>query len=527
MNLAARIRRAAALAIALTLTVGALTFAPAPEEAQAASNAKDGAKVLSLLNTKRAKLGINKLKSNPALTAYAQAWAESASRGQWEYSELYSPPADGATGVTPLIAADRDIILGDQDFVVVSRPSLIVWGMTAESFGTVWSKRGYTHGAVGVITGKSTWYVMVVAKYTGCAPLTLRSTAPTIAGTGRAGELLTARTGTWSPSSGVRHRYEWRVDGTIVGDATKYYRPVTADVGKRVSVSVEGTRKCYVTPAVKTSAARKITAANVPVVSGDHNVGSSLTVDVGTWPREGSVLSYDWLANGQPVEGERADAHSATLLLAPSELGARVTVRVTATAPGYSAQKTSLSSVAAAPALLVTRPTPVVSGVPLPGETLTATPGTWAPGPVALTYAWRVNSVTVLAQTGPTFVVPPTAAGKSVAVTVTGSRTGYAPSAITSSPVAVDARVFSATPAPVISGYTKVGNTLKVTVPAWTASATYTYQWLRNGKKINGATAATYKLASANKKKSVTVRVVGKHAGFVPVTVVSDPVTIR
>ncbi len=47
------------------------------------------------------------------------------------------------------------------------------------------------------------------------------------------------------------------------------------------------------------------------------------------------------------------------------------------------------------------------------------------------------------------------------------------------------------------------------------------YQWLRNGKAIKGATKSTYKLAKSDKRKKITVKVTGKRAGYTTKSVVS------
>jgi hypothetical protein len=56
------------------------------------------------------------------------------------------------------------------------------------------------------------------------------------------------------------------------------------------------------------------------------------------------------------------------------------------------------------------------------------------------------------------------------------------------------------TAAPAISGTVTVGSTLSVTTGTWTGVApiTYTYQWLRAGAPIFGATGSTYILAAAD-----------------------------
>ena len=55
-----------------------------------------------------------------------------------------------------------------------------------------------------------------------------------------------------------------------------------------------------------------------------------------------------------------------------------------------SVTQTSAATAAVVPGTL-TGPTPTITGTASVGATLTATPGTWAPAPVALAYQWKSN----------------------------------------------------------------------------------------------------------------------------------------
>ncbi len=86
----------------------------------------------------------------------------------------------------------------------------------------------------------------------------------------------------------------------------------------------------------------------------------------------------------------------------------------------------------------------------------------------------------------------------------------------------VDARLV-ATAAPEIQAPagTGVGATLTSTPPAWNQpDVATTYQWLRDGQPISGATGTTYVLTVLDFNKAVSLRVTGKKSGF------SDGVTV-
>jgi hypothetical protein len=63
--------------------------------------------------------------------------------------------------------------------------------------------------------------------------------------------------------------------------------------------------------------------------------------------------------------------------------------------------------------------------------------------------------------------------------------------------------------APVVSGTNSVGSLLTTTNGTWSGSLpiTYTYQWLRNGLNISGATSSTYTLVTADSSNVVSCKV--------------------
>ncbi len=91
-------------------------------------------------------------------------------------------------------------------------------------------------------------------------------------------------------------------------------------------------------------------------------------------------------------------------------------------------------------------------------------------------------------------------------------------------PLAPGPRPFASAPAPKVAGKARVGRKLTARVAGWSpAPSTVTYQWLRNGRKIRGATKARYQLARADRGKRITVRVTGTRGGYKPVTTTSRP----
>jgi hypothetical protein len=78
--------------------------------------------------------------------------------------------------------------------------------------------------------------------------------------------------------------------------------------------------------------------------------------------------------------------------------------------------------------------------------------------------------------------------------------------------------------APTISGSPRIGKKLQAAVQVTGADApTVSYRWYRNGKKIAGATKATYRLAKRDSRKKITVAVTVRVPGQNPVVAVSAP----
>ena len=514
--------RIAAIAVALSLLVGGLTLAESPEPASAASMTSDAATVLKKINNKRAAHKLEKFATNSALSSYAQSWADSMSTGGGGLSEeLYPLPVDAVTGDAPEYLVETDWVyhFGTPS---KSRVRVISSGLTSGPYRTLWKQRGFSHAAVGLVTRRSTTYfVLIVADYPECAPGKITSGKPSIAGSGKVGEVLTARPGQWSSSRSLRFRYEWKADGVLVGEG-RYYTPGRGDVNKRVSVTVEGSRECYVTPSARTSASKVVRASALPVVTGERNVGSTLTADPGTWFRAGSTLTYTW-RNSHGSSPSQASPH---LVIEPSELGQRISVSVTATAPGYSATKSTTTTLTVRGPLLSSRPVPTMTGTAVAFGTLIAEPGDWGSG-VTLTYVWRVDGATVPFASGAEFVIPSNAVGKKITVSVTGERDGFATATQTSEPSLKVAPLTFADGDVTVVGTPKVGSYIDVKTN-WPFAAQHC-QWYRNGRVVgepmDEVPSCRLEVTKKMRGSKLTVRVTAKAPGFAPKSETTAPVT--
>lgn len=362
--------------------------------------------------------------------------------------------------------------------------------------------------------------------YGGDAPVEViaNSVKPAISGTAQVGQTLTASTGTWTPS-GLTYAYQWKSGGTDVGTDAATYVPVAGDVGKTITVTVTASKTGLSSVSETSNPTAAVTAAplpdvvnnTAPSITGTAQVGQTLTADPGTWTPSGVTFAYQWKANGTDIAG----ADDSTYVPVAGDVGKTITVRVTGSKAGHnpaSATSSATAAVTAAPPgeVIANSAVPTVSGTAQVGKTLTASTGTWTPGGLAYAYAWKLGGVPVAGATSSSFLVPTTAVGKTVTVTVTASKTGLTPASATSAPTsAVTAATFTLTKAPTIKGKAKVGKSLKYKAGTISpAPTTVTLQWLRNGKVIKGATAAKYKLKKKDKGKKISLQVTYTKVGY-------------
>lgn len=186
-----------------------------------------------------------------------------------------------------------------------------------------------------VVTGSRPGYTTAVR--TSAAPTitagVFTPASPKITGITQVGSKVSVNRGTWTPSA-TAFTYQWRANGaTIKGATGTSYTIKAADRGKRLSVTVTGSRAGYTTRAVSSAAALVTTAftrTTGPTITGTLRVGSVLTAHVSAWTPSASV-SYQWKRDGVAIAG----ATKVTYKLVVADHGHRITVMVTGRRSGY------------------------------------------------------------------------------------------------------------------------------------------------------------------------------------------------
>ncbi|MFT4213343.1 MAG: CAP domain-containing protein [Microbacterium sp.] len=294
--------------------------------------------ILSEVNADRAALGLTALQRDTTMDAVAVAWSQS----QAAASTMSHNPNYTSQIPSGWTAAGENVAYGYAPTAVTT-----AWLNSAGHRANIESTL-FTHIGIGVACSASgtPYYTQDFGAYSSSAAVALGSltaATPAITGTVAVGEKLTAKVGTWNPTSVVL-TYRWLRGGVAISGATgKTYKLTAADAGKKISVRVTGTKSGYTTTTV-TSAAKKVpkvlTKTTTPKITGTKKVGKKLTAAAGTWKPSGVTLSYQWLRGGVAISG----ATGKTYKLTAADAGKKISVRVTGTKSGYtSVSRTSTS----------------------------------------------------------------------------------------------------------------------------------------------------------------------------------------
>ena len=200
-----------------------------------------------------------------------------------------------------------------------------------------------------------------------------RSSAPPGAGSRLAGV-----PGTWGGGKPVAFNYQWQscdASGTgcspIAGANLETYTPTTSDVGHALSLAVtavapRGSAVASTAPTLAVTPAGSGTATapavvTAPQVTGEAQVGQTLTAAVGSWTGSPTAFAFQWSrcdtggAACTPLPGATASSY----VLTPGDSGTTLSLVVTATGRGG-------SRTAGAPTTAVIAPAPVPAAVPGP-----------------------------------------------------------------------------------------------------------------------------------------------------------------
>lgn len=216
------------------------------------------------------------------------------------------------------------------------------------------------------------------------------------------GHVLSADPGGWTPVPDS-YSYQWQADGTDIAGATLMTLVVTeALLGTRLSVIVAATNTAGTGAPVSSAPTAAVQVAglvNTDLPELDNNapaVGDIVTTSPGAWTPTPDSYSYQWRAEGTAIAG----ATSASFEIGEAQVGAQISVLVTAANSAGSVSAASVATAPVTPGLPVNTLPPAISGDFAYGETLTLFSGAWEPVPDSLTLQWTRDGDPITGATG-------------------------------------------------------------------------------------------------------------------------------
>ena len=364
-----------------------------------------------------------------------------------------------------------------------------------------------------------------------------------ISGNAKVGEKLTADVHDDDQFDEAKVSYQWQRDGKpITGANGKTYTLTADDEGHKISVKAEytdnaGNKESHnsavttnVAPSTSTNhAPTDITLANNSVIEGKDGatIGKLTTTD----PDAGDQHTYTVNDNRFEVTADgtlklKAGQH----LDYTSEK--TVTLQITSDdGHGGTVSKTLTLNVQDDPNYPTPNPQPPtppgtnhegtvsITGEAKVGETLTATVNDDDGVPANVTYQWLANGVAITGATGSSYQLTTAEAGKTISVRATytdNAQHSEAPTSTATVPVVDPTNPNPQPPQPQpnhegtvsITGEAKVGETLTAEVQDQDGvpDTGVTYQWLRDGKEIAGATGKSYTLTADDVGQKISVK---------------------
>ena len=385
--------------------------------------------------------------------------------------------------------------------------------------------------------------------------------APTIGGTARVGESLTASTSDIADADGLANAsftYQWLADDLDISGATgSSYTVVTADAGKVIKVTVSFTDDAGNEESVTSAATAVVTqpplTASTHDVPESHDGATAFTFELRFSEEPGGGFSATTLRNraltvsggtitnvrqletGKKLKWEitlqPSGNEEVTVILLPAIDCADHDAICTGDGRGLSVGQAIL---VLGPPNSAATGAPTINGTAQVGEILTASTSDIADADglanATFTYQWLADDADISGATGSSYTVATADEGKAIKVTVSftdddgnaetltsAATTAVAPTGGSTNSLEQSNQEdvqenSAATGAPTIGGTAQVGESLTASTSDISdadgvANASFTYQWLAADADIDGATTSSYTLVAGDVGKTIKVQV--------------------
>jgi PKD repeat protein/lysophospholipase L1-like esterase len=371
-------------------------------------------------------------------------------------------------------------------------------------------------------------------------PAPVNKSPPTITGTAKQGDELTAHHGSWD-NTPASYEDKWLRCNTkgeaceAIGTTGETYKLVTADVGHTIRVEEIASNEGG--PSSPATSKQTDTVANAapenetpPTITGTPQQGEELTLHHGGWTNEPTGYEDQWLRCNEGGAGCAVIPGAKGQTYVPVKEDVGHTIRVEEKAQNVGGTSTPTESAATSvvvPATPVNISKPTITGEPVQGKTLTEHHGNWENTPTSYKLRWLAcdslgeGCLPIAGAEAETYKPTALDVGHTNRVEEVATNSGGSSEPATSEPTeAIKAAPPVNVSPPTIAGTPETGHALVEQHGTWTNEPSgYEYQWLRCNEPgsechpIEGATEQGYAPTALDVRRGLVVRETASNAG--------------